>query len=141
MSTLTLTDSFRAYGPSECKSEPPIDTNVLFSRCMGNVSFALSLLGELQANGKQQVDLLFLHAAGDEWSRIAEVAHSLKGSAAILGADQPRALAGEVEEAAGAGEYSQLARQIRELRKEMDRCLAWIPTFRLEAQRRWTSTP
>ena len=75
---------------SAAATVPPIDSEVLFSRCMGNVSFAFTLLSELDANGKQQVDAIVRYVANDEPHAAAEVAHSLKGAAAIIGAEPLR---------------------------------------------------
>ena len=78
---------------------PPIDTQVLFSHCMGNVSFAFTLLNELEAIGKQQVDAIVLHAVSNEPYAVADAAHSLKGAAAIIGAERLREKAAEIEAA------------------------------------------
>ncbi len=115
---------------------PPIDAEVLFARCMGNVSFALSLLGELEANGKQQVDAIVQQAADGQPRAAAEAAHSLKGAAAIIGAEPLRAKAAEIEAAGRDGEASLLAEMVHDVRSEMDRCLAYVPTLRAEIQRR-----
>ena len=114
----------------------PIDTKVLFSNCMGNVSFAFTLLEELEAHGKQQVDAIVLHATRDEAHAVAEAAHSLKGAAAIIGAESLRAIAAEIEAAGHAGETSLLLDLVHDLRSEMDRCLDYIPTIQAETQRR-----
>ena len=114
----------------------PIDTGVLFSNCMGNVSFALTLLDELEAHGKQQVDAIVLYATRDEAHAAAEAAHSLKGAAAIIGAESLRGIAAEIEAAGHAGETSLLLDLVLDLRSEMDRCLVYIPTVRTERQRR-----
>jgi len=94
------------------------------------------LLGELESSGQRQVDAIVLHAASDEPHAVAEAAHSLKGAAAIIGAESLRGLAVEVEAAGRDGETTLLLDLVRDLRSEMDRCLSYIPTVRIETQRR-----
>ena len=114
---------------------PSIDSKVLFSRCMGNVSFAFALLDELEANGMQQVESILIHAASDEPHAAAEAAHSLKGAAAIIGAEPLRGKAAEIEAAGHADETSQLLELVQDLRYEMDRCLTYLPILRTDLQR------
>ncbi|MEX2188367.1 MAG: Hpt domain-containing protein [Pirellulales bacterium] len=120
--------------PRETSAPPPIDTSILLGRCMGNISFAATLLNELEANGPQQVDALFRQVANDELYAAAEVAHSLKGAAAIVGAEPLRSKAAEVEAASEECDASRLLDAVNDLRREMDRCLAFIPTVRAATQ-------
>ena len=130
MTTATLLTPDRDRLQNAAATAPPIDTEVLFSRCMGNVSFALTLLGELEANGKQQVDAIVRHIADNEPHAAAEAAHSMKGAAAIIGAEPLRGKAAEIEAGARDGDTSLLLDIVHDLRSEMDRCLAYIPTLR-----------
>lgn len=136
MTTTTLPACDRHPLQNAAATAPPIDSEVLFSRCMGNVSFAIALLGELEANGKQQVDAIVLHATSDEPHAAAEAAHSLKGAAAIIGAEPLRGKAAEIEAAGHDGETFLLWDMVHDLRSEMDRCLTYIPILRTDLQRR-----
>ena len=136
MTTDTLRALDRQRLQNAAATAPPIDTEVLFSRCMGNVSFALTLLGELEANGKQQVDAIGQHVANNDPHAAAEAAHSLKGAAAIIGAESLRGMAAEIEAAGRDGDTSLLLDMVHDLCSEMDRCLAYVPTIRAETQRR-----
>lgn len=118
------------------KSSPPIEANMLFARCMGNVSFANALLRELESSGKQQVDTIALHAASDEPQAAAEAALSLRRAMATIGAESLRGLAAEIEAAGRDNETTLLLNLVRDLRSEMDRCLCYIPTLQTEMQRR-----
>jgi Amt family ammonium transporter len=131
--TLTLTPD---HPPTDAAHSPPINTEVLLARCMGNVSFALVLLSELEANGRKQVEVIMEHAAKNEWEAAAEAAHSLKGAAAILGAEPLRAAAAEIEATARCGEVSRLTDIVHDMSSEMDRCMAYIPILRTAAERR-----
>ncbi|MDP1560921.1 MAG: Hpt domain-containing protein [Pirellulaceae bacterium] len=115
---------------------PPIDVEVLFSRCMGNVSFALALLDELEISGNRLLEEIVLHTESDAVQEAAEAAHSLKGATAIIGAESVRELSAKIEAAGRAGESSLLLDMVHELRAEMDRCLTYIPTLRTDLQRR-----
>jgi len=112
----------------------PIDLATLFSRCMGNVSFALALLDELETSVPQQIDKLVVHANSDQPIAVAETAHSLKGAAGIIGADPLRKKAAEIEMAARAGGNVPLEKMIHELQSELDRCLDYIPILRTDLQ-------
>lgn len=102
---------------------------------MGNASFALALLAELDASGKPQVDAVVLHAIIGQPDLAAEAAHSLNGAAAIIGAEALRRIAIEIEAAGRAGDASLLLDLLPDLRSEMDRCLTYIPTLRAKIQR------
>lgn len=118
-------------------SRPPsIDIDALFKRCMRNASFALALLGQLEATGRQLVDGIALLVVSDDPQAAAEAAHSLKGAAAIIGAESIRALAAEIDTVCRSGEASSAVELVTALRGEMDRCLADIPGARTEIQRR-----
>ncbi len=135
MKTVTLATRHQGGLQNAASTAAPIDTEALFARCMGNVAFALTLLSELEANGKQQMDAIVRHVANDDLYAVAEAAHSLKGAAAIIVAEPLRGKAAEIEAAGRDGEASLLLDLVRDLCSEMDRCLAYIPTVRTETQR------
>lgn len=114
---------------------PSIDSDALSKRCLGNVSFALVLLGEFEATGTQQVDEIALLVVGNDPQAAADAAHSLVGAAAIIGAESIRALAAEIEAVCRGGEALSAVELVNELRGEMDRCLTDIPRIRTEMQR------
>ena len=114
----------------------PVDTNILLAHCLGNVSFALTLLDELESSGNQQVDAIIRHAANGDPLAAAQVAHSLRGAAGILGAEPLREMATDIEVAGGDAAPSILLGMAHDLRGEMDRCLAAISKLRSDLQRR-----
>jgi HPt (histidine-containing phosphotransfer) domain-containing protein len=85
------------------------------------------------------VDELHRYAASGDPLAAAEVAHSLKGAAAIIGAEPLRRKAATMEAIGRAGEKSLLLAMVHELRCEMDRCLAAVPSLRTDMQRRSSS--
>jgi HPt (histidine-containing phosphotransfer) domain-containing protein len=139
MYTVTL-----AHVPSRLEKvtsmAPPIDVEVLFSRCMGNVAFALALLNELEANGTPQVDSIVLHASCDDPEAAAEAAHSFKGAAATIGAVLLRDIADSIETAGLAGETSSMLDMVQDLRVELNRCLSYLPSLRSDLPLRLSPT-
>lgn len=121
---------------ADALTDAPIDVEVPFSRCMRNVAFAMALLEELKPNGKQQVKAIALHITSEQPLLVAEVAHALKGAAAIIGAETLRGKAELIEEAGRAGRTSHLPTMARDLESEMDRCLSFIPVLQADLQQR-----
>lgn len=119
---------------SDTKSKP-IDQGSLLARCMGNVSFALSLLGELEATGEQQVEGIANHAATGDHLAAAEAAHGLKGAAAIIAAEPLRSVSRAIEAAGEAGDLATVTLLVDDLRQEMARWLAALPAIREEVRK------
>jgi len=136
MTTATIPACDRHRLQEKVTTAPPIDSEVLFSRCMGDVPFALALLDELETSGMQHVEAIFLHASSDSPRAAAESAHSLKGAAAIIGAEPLRRKAADIEAAGHTGRTSLLMTMVSDLHAEMDRCLTFIPMLRTDLQRR-----
>lgn len=113
---------------------PAIDTGLLFSRCRGNVSFGLALLGELEATGEQLVDEIARHIVAGDCTAAAVAAHGLKGAAAIIAADPLRSCAAKLESVGTSSDVECLMSLIEDLRQEMKRCLAAIPKIRGRAR-------
>lgn len=123
-----------SYSAGRGNATAAIDTEALFTRCMGNVSFALTLLSELEANGMQYVQTIAEHSDAADCAEAAEAAHAVKGAAGILAAESLRSLAAEIEGAGKVGDLDSLVPLVEDLRQEMGRCLAQIPKIREQAQ-------
>lgn len=136
MTTENLSTTCRTTSEISSTTTPPVNSEVLVARCMGNVAFAFVLLEELEVSGRQQVDAIVLHTTGNKPCDAAEAAHSLKGAAAIIGAEPLREKAAEIEKAGRAGETPHLMEMVRELQREFERCLNYIPILRTDLQRR-----
>ena len=109
---------------------PAIDTDSLLTRCMGNMTFALSLLSELEANGMVYVETIAQHVAAKECAAAADAAHSLKGAAGIIGAEPLRLLAAQIESEGHSNAMESITLLVEDLRQEMEKCLLQIPTIR-----------
>lgn len=114
---------------------PPIDAGRLLARCMGNRAFALAILAELETSGSQRVEAIARYAAQAQFKDAAEVAHSLRGAAAIISARALQGIATEIEMAGHSGETSLVVTKAEELRREWERCAAYIPVVRANALR------
>jgi len=109
-----------------------IDTESLYTRCGGNISFALALLTEMESKGDRQVDSIAECVAAGQCAQAAEQAHSLKGAAGILGAERLRSVAAEIESAGKENELATIVSLVDDLQQEMRRCLAQIPEIRAQ---------
>jgi len=130
----TSTDRAATASPFGDESNPPIDAQVLFSRCLGNVSLAMALVSELESSGSQQVNAMMQCAAAGNMIEAAEGAHSLKGAAAILGAQALSEKSAHAEAAGRDGQAEELLKLLQELDEEMNRCLTYIPKLRQHTQ-------
>jgi len=104
----------------------PIETEVLHERCMGNVEFAESLLKEFAQTGIERVEQISHHALEGDADTVAEIAHSLKGAAAIIAAEDMRAVAAELEATGRSGDLTDALEAVSRLRAEMTRCAEYI---------------
>lgn len=114
-------------GPVHDDHPPAIDVEVLLNHSMGNVEFAMALLTELETSGLQYVEKIESSAASGDAGATGEAAHSLKGAAAIIGAESLRSLAARIEAVGESQDLAGVLPVIEELHREMARCLAQIP--------------
>jgi PAS domain S-box-containing protein len=116
--------------PSPAERASPIDKDLLLNRCMGSLDFMESLLSELQASGMSHVDEIARHNSANDVVKTGNAAHALKGAAGILSAEPIRKLAAGIEQATRTGSLEGVSEAVDELRLEMNRCLAFIPTLK-----------
>lgn len=108
---------------------PPIDTELLRERCLGDNEFMEMLLRELASTGPRRVAEISLCAEQRDCLETANAAHALKGAAAALGAQPIVRLTSSIEEISRAGSIKGLQELVAELQTEMDRCVKFIPTI------------
>ena len=97
---------------------------MLYSRCLGDLSFANLLLEELESKGHQHLRMITRHAEDGDALATAEAAHALKGAAAILGATSLCSSAAQLETAGREGRLESLLDLVHQLRGEL--MLAWL---------------
>ncbi len=112
------------------ESGPSIDANVLLSRCMGDTSFALELLSEMEVSGKRQMELAVRQALSGNLSGMAAAAHALKGAAGIIGAEPLREITAQLENAGMGNDSSRVDSLLQDLQSEMAQCLKQIHQLR-----------
>jgi HPt (histidine-containing phosphotransfer) domain-containing protein len=111
---------------TEQLAEPHIDTASLLERCMGNAELMTRLLAAFEPEIGREIQQLEDAVKSGDNPRIANVAHTLQGSAANLSAARLSALAREVEHSARRNESDHHSALIDEVRREFDLCIAGL---------------
>ena len=106
---------------------------------MGDLAFVDQILKTSQTEFRSMVDNLSRHLANGDAKKATLVAHSLKGAAALLGAEALRALAADTEALGKSGDLEKARQQIGHLQEEVQRCLAFFPE--IPGQLRSHATP
>lgn len=114
---------------------PPIDVRLLTEQCLGNLSFAITLLDEFEKTAQERVEAIESHAAKGNFAMVGELAHSLKGVVGILGADALWDTSSALQAAAHDENVTRAKGLIPQLRQEMKRVLDYIPTIRAMSKR------
>ncbi len=104
----------------------PIDTEMLLERCVGNVEFAESLLEEFAQSSIERIQTISRHVVEGDADAIAETSHALKGTAAILAAEDVRSAAARLEATGRSGDLTDAGEAMSRLREEMQRCVNHI---------------
>jgi Amt family ammonium transporter len=136
--------SLQVAGPSHGRrqmqsAEPHIDSQSLLDRCMGNVELMSQLLAAFEPEIGRDVQRLDDAIQAGDIPRIANVAHTLKGSAANLSAARLSAWASEIEQAARRKDEHNYGELLNELRAEFERCLAFLPELNSTALQETTT--
>jgi HPt (histidine-containing phosphotransfer) domain-containing protein len=113
--------------PPAPASDAPIDVQSLLGRCMNDIDFVQSVLGQFRDASTDQVERLAASVGAKDADEAARLAHALKGTAANLSATRVRSIAARLEELGKAGELSDAGQLVNDLRTEVRRCLAYIP--------------
>jgi len=106
-----------------------IDQAALLCNCVGNGVFAVSLLNEFGKTGLENVRVIIDHALAERFDDTALAAHSLKGSAAIIGAKKLSSIAANVERSSSEVDRDRLSSHLAQLELEMCDCLQQIPAI------------
>jgi two-component system, sensor histidine kinase and response regulator len=116
------------------ESSQPIDCDQLLERCFGNVEFAVSLLEEFASNGAERADTIKQLGLKQDAQGMADAAHSLKGAAGIMCADELQTLSKIIEDAGRKNDLESIASTLMSITNEMDRCLEYIPQLTAQMQ-------
>ena len=112
--------------PGRSDAAAPIDTEALYGRCLGNVEFAESLLTDFARMGGERVGQILRSLEECDATGVADTAHSLKGTAAIVAAEDIRAVAAQLEATGRSGDLKDAKQFADQLRVEMQSCVEFI---------------
>jgi len=98
---------------------------------MGNAALANQLLDQFAAQLGGAVDEIACQLEADNAAALAHLAHRLKGTAASMSADLVRQAAWRLEDLGREGRLQEAGPGLEELKREIDRCLAFLPEARL----------
>jgi Amt family ammonium transporter len=113
-------------GSGEPEAPAPIHLDALYEQCLGHLDFAQSLLAEFITVGAERVDRIAQCLAEGNAQSLAEVAHSLKGSAAIVAAGALQQVAADLEGHGRAGRLEEARQHLPRLRQELQRCVNYL---------------
>ena len=111
----------------------PFDVDKLLERCMGDPAFLETMLAKFREQSAAMLDRLDQGIAAADARRVALAAHTFKGAAANLSAGAASDVAARLEELGNAGSLDGASRYLEQLRAEVQRCIAYIPTAVSEA--------
>lgn len=95
--------------------EPPIDSQGLLRRCMGNTDFAARVLRRFAGQFGGDVDQLRSSLNESDAGSVARIAHRLKGTSANVSAMRLQAIAKEIEDLAAAENLSEVSSRVDEM--------------------------
>ncbi|CAG0989096.1 two-component system, NarL family, sensor histidine kinase EvgS [Phycisphaerales bacterium] len=136
-----------APAPKESRTAPavraPFDPAAIAQWSVGNPSVALLLLEKFQKQLEDDALGMAQVLRERDAARMAQIAHALKGAAGVAQARDLSGLAAIVEELGRAGEFDVARERLDALRREIDRCLSFIPEARraLSAAHRQNGDP
>ncbi|GAA5509641.1 PAS domain S-box protein [Novipirellula caenicola] len=114
---------------------PPIDFDSLYDRCMGDVSFATSLLDSFAEDGRDRMNQIIRLTDQGDVLAASKVAHSLKGIAGIVAAQEVQFISARIESAGKAGEIEVMHQLVGDLKNVVDECLSYVPIMKKRTQR------
>jgi HPt (histidine-containing phosphotransfer) domain-containing protein len=106
----------------------PIDAATLLDRCMGDAVFLQRVLEKFRSSSDAMLNTIAQAVHDGDKEKMGRGAHSLKGAAANLSAEAVRSIAGRLQDLAHGDDLSQAEQSLSELKQELDRCIAYIPT-------------
>ena len=95
---------------------PAVDQQQLMRACGGDAALARQVLEQMKSIVASQVDEIAQLARQDQLGAISEIAHSLKGAAAVVGAERLRLAASAIELAADSGDKAGVSEAIHGIR-------------------------
>jgi ammonium transporter, Amt family len=117
------------------ESDRPIDVAALLDRCVGDAEFVQLMLEKFRSTSVTMLNTISQAVDAGDAKQMGWYAHNIKGAAANLSAESVRSIAGRLEELGHRGEMEQAEEILSELKREMERCVAYIPTVNAQMQK------
>jgi HPt (histidine-containing phosphotransfer) domain-containing protein len=120
-------------------TEHPVDLSVALRWLGGDRHLLSELVGIFVEDGPKRVQAIRLALTASDVRQVEQVAHSLKGSASILGATQLQSAALALEDAAHDGHTENGPALVAQIARELDKVMAffadpaWTDRLDLEA--------
>ena len=118
----------------------PIDIEPLLQRCRGRRDFAESVLLKFRGQSVETLEAIVRGLKEKNGELTTRSAHSLKGMAATVSAEPLRQAAADAEAKARAGHWDAVQAQLEEIRRQVDACVAFIPSVLAKASDRAAET-
>jgi signal transduction histidine kinase/CheY-like chemotaxis protein len=107
-----------------------IDIGLLLERCSGSSTLALSILEKFERQSATILADIRQGLARQSAEQCAKLAHLLKGSAGMVGADAIRNAAAELEKLGRGGELGKVESALADLTQQVDECIQQLPNVR-----------
>jgi signal transduction histidine kinase/CheY-like chemotaxis protein len=139
---LSLLASFLSPSPcaqgegwDEGSSPPPaISVDALLEQCSHNPAVISRVIDKFEAQVRREIEQLQSCVAAGDAPQTASLAHALKGAASIVGAAPVAAAAAALEQLGRDARLSELEPALAQLRQEISRCIAALPSVRVAAE-------
>ena len=113
---------------------PPLDSVALLEQCVGNAALLAMLFDKFEKQVKDDLVRIEQALTAKDAGQTSKVAHALKGAAGALSANDVQRTAAAIEQAARENRLETAAQCLTDLKTEVDRCLAYLPTARVAAK-------
>jgi signal transduction histidine kinase/CheY-like chemotaxis protein/HPt (histidine-containing phosphotransfer) domain-containing protein len=118
-------DSTNEHTNNKSKHEP-FDISALEARCLGNTNLVEHLLNRFADQALSLMTQIEESASTHNALELRKVAHTIKGAAANLSAENLRTVAASLEQSADSGNLEDADSQLQDLRSEVDLCLEFV---------------
>ena len=108
----------------------PMDASVLLAQVGGSAATAVLVLEEFISQTPLDIQSIETNLGSGDIVAAGKVAHSLKGSSGVFGANVLRLIAADLEMACRGNEPEKANELFAQLKPEAQRCLDFIPTLK-----------
>ncbi len=117
---------------AEANGASPFHLESLLHRCLGDATFCAMILQKFANRSGDLLSRLARTAESGNAAEIALQAHTLKGVAANLSAEDLRSRSAELERLANGGDLQQIAPVLAQVQAEAKRCLQAVPELLMQ---------